>query len=145
LLLLLAFLAVRRHLVVPLHKLHLSCRDLMRGNYATRIDYKGAGELSDLAQAFNSGAQHIQELLETVRQDRIGLERSDTIFRGMAVNSMVGIYLAEGDRFSFVSDKMAEIFGYTPQEMIDSLPVLGVIVPRERYLVAESIRASLKR
>src|SRR5690606_25125818 len=44
-----------------------------------------------------------------------------------------------------VSDKMAEIFGYSPQEMIDTLPVLGVIVPRERYLVAEAIKASLKR
>jgi diguanylate cyclase (GGDEF)-like protein/PAS domain S-box-containing protein len=73
------------------------------------------------------------------------LERSDTIFRGLAVNSLVGIYLAQDDRFSFVSPQMAEIFGYTAQEMIDKLPVLGIIVPRERYLVAEAIKASLNR
>ena len=145
LLLLLAFVLVRRHLVVPLRKLYRSCQDLMRGHYDTRVDYKGSGELRELANAFNSGAQRIQELLETARKDRLGLERSDTIFRGLAVNSIVGIYLAEGDRFSFVSAKMAEIFGYTPQEMIDTLPVLGVIVPRERYLAAESLKASLKR
>ncbi|MER1967710.1 EAL domain-containing protein [Castellaniella sp. GW247-6E4] len=145
LVLLVAFVLVRRRLISPLRKLHLSCRDWMRGHFATRIDYKGTDELSDLVQAFNSGAQRIQDLLETTRKDRIGRERSDTIFRGLAVNSMVGIYLAEGERFSFVSAKMAEIFGYTPQEMIDTLPVMGVIVPRERYLVAESIKASLKR
>ncbi len=143
--LLLGFVLARRHLVTPVRKLYLSCQDLMRGHYGTRVDYKGSGELSELAHAFNSGAQRIQDLLETTRKDRIGLERSDTIFRGLAVNSIVGIYLAEGERFSFVSAKMAEIFGYEPQEMIDTLPVLGVIVPRERYLVAESIKASLKR
>src|SRR5690606_780336 len=143
--LLLAFVLVRGHLISPLRKLYQSCQDLMRGHYGTRVDYKGSGELSALAQAFNSGAQRIQDLLETTRKDRLGLERSDKIFRGLAVNSLVGIYLAEGERFSFVSDKMAEIFGYSPQEMIDTLPVLGVIVPRERYLVAEAIKASLKR
>lgn len=145
LVLLMTFVLTRRHLIVPLRKLHQSCQDLMRGHYGTRVDYKGSGELKALAQTFNSGAQRIQDLLETARKDQLGLERSDKIFRGLAVNSLVGIYLAEGERFSFVSAKMAEIFGYTPQEMIDTLPVLGVIVPRERYLVAEAIKASLQR
>lgn len=141
----LAFILVRRHLVSPLRRLHESCVDLMDGNYATRIEYWGPGELGEVASAFNIGAQRIHDLLETERLNRTRLERSDTVFRGLAVNSLVGIYLAQDDRFSFVSPKMAEIFGYTAQEMIDTLPVLGVIVPRERYLVAESIKASLNR
>src|SRR3546814_3642832 len=40
---------------------------------------------------------------------------------------------------------MAEIFGYTATEMIETLPVLGIIAPRERYLVAELVKASLGR
>lgn len=143
--LLLAFVLVRRHLVLPLRRLHESCVDLMDGNYATRIEYRGPGELGQVANVFNLGAQRIHDLLVNERLNRIRLERSDTVFQGLTVNSLVGIYLAQDDRFSFVSPKMAEIFGYTPREMIDTLPVLGVIVPRERYLVAESIKASLNR
>lgn len=143
--LLLAFVLVRRYVIAPLRRLRESCADLMAGNYATRIEYRGPGELGEVASAFNIGARRIHDLLETERLNRTRLERADTVFRGLTVNSLVGIYLAQDDRFSFVSPKMAEIFGYTAQEMIDSLHVLGVIVPRERYLVAESIKASLNR
>src|SRR5690606_23970571 len=65
LVLLVTFVLTRRHLIVPLRKLHQSCQDLMRGHYGTRVDYKGSGELKALAQTFNSGAQRIQDLLET--------------------------------------------------------------------------------
>ncbi|MBV6272993.1 EAL domain-containing protein [Alcaligenaceae bacterium CGII-47] len=143
--LILAFILVRQHLILPLRRLRGACVDLMEGNYSTHIEYWGPGELGEVASAFNIGAQRIHTLLDSERLNRIRLERSDTVFRGLAANSLVGIYLAQDDRFSFVSPKMSEIFGYTVQEMIDTVPVLGVIVPKERYLVAESLKASLQR
>lgn len=144
-LLLLGYMAVRHWVLRPLRALHRASHELVVGNYGARIDYDGPWELGSAATAFNLSMQRIQGLLEAARVDRIDLERSDTIFRGLAVNSMVGIYLAQDDRFSFVSPKMAEIFGYPATEMIETLPVLGIIAPRERYLVAELVKASLGR
>lgn len=145
LLLLSAYWLARRHLILPLREMRLACTDLMEGKYDARISYRGLREFSEIARTFNAGAQYIRGLLDSLRHEHMDLERSDTIFKGLAQNSIVGIFLVEHDRFSFVSDKMAEIFGYAPDEMIAKLPLLALIVPRERHLVAEAIKASQSR
>lgn len=144
-LLLTLYLMLRRHLVRPLRELRIACRELVHGHYDARIGYRGRGELGQVARDFNDGIRQVHDLLSKMREDQAGLLRADTIFQGLASNSIVGIFLVENERFTFVSDKMAEIFGYEPREMIDTMTLLSIVVPRERFLMAESIKASQSR
>ncbi|CAM5181691.1 hypothetical protein CDEN61S_03107 [Castellaniella denitrificans] len=139
------YLMLRRHLVRPLRELRIACRELVQGHYDVRIGYRGRGELGQVARDFNDGIRQVHDLLAKMREDQAGLLRADTIFQGLASNSIVGIFLVENERFTFVSHKMAEIFGYEPREMIDAMTLLSIVAPRERFLMAESIKASQSR
>lgn len=144
-LLLFLFLWLQRYLVHPLRELRQASAGWIQGNYDARVRVRGVGELGLVARAFNAGSMQLRSLMDKIREEQAGLERSGIIFRGLALNSLVGIFLVEGERFSFVSQKMAEIFGYEVTEMTESMPLLSIIVPRERYLVAEAIKASQSR
>ena len=145
LLLLALYLVLQRHLVRPLQEFRLACLSLVQGHYDARISYRGPGELGQAAQDFNDGVRQVHELLVKMREDQIGLLRAKTIFQGLASNSIAGIFLVENERFTFVSNKMAEIFGYEPDEMVETMTLLSIVVPRERFLMAESIKASQSR
>ncbi|CAM5210418.1 Diguanylate cyclase (GGDEF)-like protein/PAS domain S-box-containing protein OS=Castellaniella defragrans OX=75697 GN=HNR28_000699 PE=4 SV=1 [Castellaniella defragrans] len=145
LILMMVFLWLQRRLVQPLRELRLTAQAWIGGNYGTRLGVQGMGELRDVARAFDAGADQLRALMNRIREEQAGLARSDIIFQGLALNALVGIFLAESDRFSFVSEKMAEIFGYEVSEMTASMPLLSIIVPRERYLVSEALKASRSR
>lgn len=135
------FLLMRRGVLLPLRALSRAARNQMRGDYTDRVTPAGVGEITEIAQAYNAGAQQIHELLTQMREDQEGLQRSEIIFQGLASNALVGIFLIAHDRFSFVSQKMADIFGYQPDEMIGQLTLLSIIAPRERYLVDEALKS----
>lgn len=139
--LLLVFVLVRRGLVLPLTDLRRAVQDLTRGNYTTRIVPAGAPELVQIAQNYNLGIQQVHDLLTQMHEKQVGLERAEIIFQGLAANAIVGIFLLAHDRFSFVSQKMADIFGYDPDEMIRHMTLLSVIAPRKRYLVDEALKS----
>lgn len=141
LILLLVFLSVRRGLILPLSELRRAILDLRQGIYTTRLAPAGAVEIREIAEGYNVGVQQIHDLLGQMHEKQAGLERSAIVFQGLASNAMVGIFLVAHDRFSFVSRKMADIFGYEPEEMIDHLTLLSVIAPRERYLVDEALKS----
>ncbi|HEX7386776.1 MAG TPA: EAL domain-containing protein [Castellaniella sp.] len=145
LVLLLTFVWIQRRFVRPLAELRDAAEAWINGRPAGRIHGLGLGDLRDIGQAFDAGAEQLRVLREQVREEQAGLERSDIIFQGLALNSLVGIFLAEAERLNFVSEKMAEIFGYDAGEMAGGMPLLSLIVPRERYLVSEAIKASHAR
>lgn len=136
-----AFILVRRGVVLPLLALRNAMRAMMQGTFTVKLTPTGASEIVDIAQAYNTGCQQVHELLTQMRADQAGLQRSEIIFQGLASNALVGIFLIAHDRFSFVSQKMADIFGYQPDEMIGHLSLLSIIAPRERYLVDEALKS----
>ncbi|TFF39768.1 PAS domain S-box protein [Mucilaginibacter psychrotolerans] len=64
-------------------------------------------------------------------------------FRTIADRSMVGIYIVQEGEFVYVNPRFAEVFGYTPEELIGKHPSSLVIHPNHRNEVDESIRARL--
>lgn len=118
---LLAFMAVRRQIVVPLRDLSTHCRELAGGNYNTRFEVSTQDEIGQLAKVFNESAWRIGALVERIEQDRFDLERAESMFRGIAENSMVGVYIVHKGRFRYVNAKMAEMFGYSRTDMIDKV------------------------
>ncbi|MCS7269785.1 MAG: PAS domain S-box protein [Gemmataceae bacterium] len=76
-------------------------------------------------------------------RDREALRESEEKFRLLAEESLAGVYLIQDDRFIYINDAIAQIYG-APREEILSLPlVLNVIAPEDRALVAENLRRRL--
>lgn len=126
LLIFLAFMAVRRRIAAPLRDLATHWQELARGNYNTRFEISARDEIGLLARVFNESAKRIGALIERIEQERLDLKQAETMFRGIAENSMVGVYIAHKGRFRYVNAKMAEIFGYARGEMVDEIPSTAV-------------------
>jgi len=65
-------------------------------------------------------------------------------FRTLVEQSLVGIYLVQDGTLLYVNPKMAEIFGYTQDEILALPSVLDLIVEADRALVADTIRKRLQ-
>ena len=68
------------------------------------------------------------------------LKESEEKFRKLAEKSVVGIYLVQDDLLRYVNPKLAEIFGYEVDEMINRLEAIAIVFPEDRLLVEENIR-----
>jgi len=133
------FLVVRKQIAAPLRELAQRSRELAAGDYAARIDYRSRDEIGQLVAVFNQTAQQIGKLVARVELDRRSLQQADSMFRGLAENSVVGVYISQDHAFRFVNPKMAEMFGYEPLEMCSSVDVFDTVVDEDRDLVAENI------
>jgi diguanylate cyclase (GGDEF)-like protein/PAS domain S-box-containing protein len=71
--------------------------------------------------------------------DPISLE----MFRSLVEESLTGVYLIEGERFVYCNPRLAEIFGYTREEMLGFPSVLELIDPMDRDLVSDKLRKRL--
>src|SRR5262245_26000836 len=100
-------------------------------------------------------AQLIHELV-VLRQQLAGVQASQdrreptgamlraAQFRTLVEQSLVGIYLVQDGTLLYVNPKMAEIFGYTQDEILALPSVLDLIVEADRALVADTIRKRLQ-
>ncbi|HYD97312.1 MAG TPA: EAL domain-containing protein [Noviherbaspirillum sp.] len=144
LVLLAVFAAVRRRIVRPLRELAQRSRELAEGNYRVSIDCSSDDEIGMLASRFNESAQRIGELVGRIERDRTSLKQAESMFRGFAENSVVGVYIAQNGRFRFVNPKMAQMFGYTQDEMAASVTVYDLVAESDREVVAENVRKRLR-
>lgn len=122
--LLAVYLAVSTQIVEPLQRLARHCRELAKGNYWERTLHRANDEIGHLAQALNQSGQQIGELMQAVERERKELRRTSAMFQGLARNAVAGVFVMDGDmRFRYVNRKLAEMFGYRPEEMVDGLTV----------------------
>jgi len=76
------------------------------------------------------------------KEMEIALRESEEMFRVLTERSLVGIYLLDGQRIIYVNPTLAELLGYT-QEEIYSKNVIDFIYPEDKGLVSENIRKRL--
>ncbi len=138
-----AFVWARRQILRPLRDLSGHWRALANGSYDTRIDVRSTDEIGQLALAFNESAIKIGSLINDINEERQSLRRAEAMFRRLAENSMVGIYVVQDDKFQFINDKMAQMFGYERQDMMENVKILDIFAEEERHLVHESRRKRL--
>ncbi len=67
----------------------------------------------------------------------------EPLFRQLAEHSLVGIYIIQDDRYSYVNPRMAEIFGYSAEELLALDSWLELVAVEDRALVAQSVRRRL--
>ena len=64
-------------------------------------------------------------------------------FRILVEESLVGVYLIQGDRLIYVNRRLAHIFGYSREELLALPSALDVIADSDRDLVREKLRQRL--
>ena len=114
-------------------------RDVMSigGDPSARLRVEGKDEISDLAEDIN-------RMLESLERTRKALIESEEHFRTVTERALVGVYIIQDGKFRYVNPALAEMFGYTQEELIDKLGPLELTHPDDRPLVAENIRRRLE-
>jgi two-component system cell cycle sensor histidine kinase/response regulator CckA len=82
-----------------------------------------------------------QQLIDELAEAR-GKAGQD-VFRDFVEQSFIGVYIIRGEKILYANEKMAEIFGYTREEMISSVTVSDLVAAEDRALVSENIRRRL--
>jgi diguanylate cyclase (GGDEF)-like protein/PAS domain S-box-containing protein len=80
--------------------------------------------------------RRIEELLEHI-------EAAETKYRFLVEKTLVGVYIVQGDYFSYVNPRFAEIFGYSSEEIVREGNVLTLIDQEDRAFVAGNLRRQL--
>jgi two-component system, sporulation sensor kinase E len=68
------------------------------------------------------------------------LRDAELKFRTMADKSIVGVYMVQKGKFTYVNPRFAEVFGYEPEEMVNTFPVETVIDESYRATTSEHVR-----
>jgi len=64
-------------------------------------------------------------------------------FRIIAERSMVGIYIIKNNKYAYVNPRFASLYGYEPDEMINTIDVLSVLDEEYQKIATEHIRARI--
>jgi two-component system, sporulation sensor kinase E len=68
------------------------------------------------------------------------LREAEVKFRTIAEKSRVGVYIVQDGRFVYVNPRFAEIFGYTPDEMINTFNIEAIFDKSYRAATNEHVR-----
>jgi len=94
----------------------------------TFIDrHQNAREVLQIMSLISGTTQRVASFLDITEQKHLNkaLEESESRFRALVEQSLVGIYLADDHEFLYVNEAFANIFGYQRDELI------GIIRPEE--------------
>ena len=69
---------------------------------------------------------------------------SEPLFRQLAEHALVGIYIIQDGKYVYANPKMAEIFGYSEEEVLALDDWLELVAIPDRPLVAEQVRRRLR-
>ncbi|SDT46054.1 PAS domain S-box-containing protein [Mucilaginibacter mallensis] len=67
------------------------------------------------------------------------LRDAELRFRTIADKSMVGVYIVQKGKFTYVNPRFAEIFGYQPEELMNTVPVETIVDEEYRAIATENV------
>lgn len=74
---------------------------------------------------------------------QIELKEAEAKFRSLVEQSIVGVYIMQGNKFAYANPRLHELTGYTEDDMINKLSILDVVYPEDRQIVTENIKRRL--
>ena len=113
--------------------------------YAFEPHFFGDDEVRMLEEVC-SDISYALEKIASDEQKKIveqALLESEEKFRILVEESLIGVYIIQGDRFLHVNPKFADVVGYTREEIINELRVQDLIAPESREMVADNLRRRL--
>ncbi|MDB5090326.1 MAG: domain S-box protein, partial [Mucilaginibacter sp.] len=72
------------------------------------------------------------------------LKEAEVKFRTIAEKSMVGVYIVQNGRFVYVNPRFAQIFGYMPAELINTVPVETVINQSHQLIATGHVKRRME-
>ncbi len=72
------------------------------------------------------------------------LMEAELKFRTLAEKSMVGVYIVQKGKFSYVNPRFASVFGYEPAELINTVAVEAVIHESYRAIALEYVKSRME-
>jgi len=101
--------------------------------FGRRTDYEGKptiiGTLLDITE---------RKKMETE------LREAELKFRDLVEKSMVGVYIIQDGKFAYVNPRLAEMFGYKQEELINSIDTTQLVDPESVAMVDKSISAKIE-
>ncbi|MDO8550813.1 MAG: PAS domain S-box protein [Ignavibacteria bacterium] len=77
------------------------------------------------------------------KHDEFELKQNEAKFRSLVEESLVGVYIIQDGKFPYVNPRLAEIFGYTVNEIISIKNVDEFVYEPDRKIVRENISKRL--
>jgi PAS domain S-box-containing protein len=118
----------------------------------------GKGSVDEISEALKRGAmdfvEHLRDLPKRVRaavrkmrsrrardEGATALQVSEAMFRALAERALAGVYLIREDRrFAYVNPRLAEIFGYSVEEILKDKFVEDLVLAEDRDLVRGNLQ-----
>jgi len=94
--------------------------------------------LKDSAGRIIAGIEAVRDITERKKTEQ-ALLSAEARFRTLVEQSFVGIYIVQDNVFIYGNPKMAEITGYSQEELLLK-PVIDLVADESRDIVAENIR-----
>ena len=120
----------------------------LRAEYRFLLRDGGIRAIESQASVVRDAEGRVQNVVVVARDvtDRKVAEQAlaaaETKFRTLVEQSIVGIYIVQEGKLLYVNPRMAEMFGFAPEEMISS-PWLDFVVDADRCLALENFRQRL--
>jgi PAS domain S-box-containing protein len=90
-----------------------------------------------------TGCVHILSDISEHRKFEEQLKESESKFRSLAEQSLVGTYIIQDGKFKYASPRLAEMFGYGVHEITDHKGPLDLVTPEDHHVVEENMRQRL--
>jgi diguanylate cyclase (GGDEF)-like protein/PAS domain S-box-containing protein len=129
--------------IVRLNKIVKALMD--RAERSTRVQGSDFSMFQTTIMLEDQVRRRTEELESASREnERItrALRESEVRFRGLVSQSLVGIAIIEDDRFTYANPKLAEMFGYSVEEILHC-GLLDIATESDRPIVAEHARRRL--
>jgi PAS domain S-box-containing protein len=80
---------------------------------------------------------------EKVQRDTSGMTESEILYKNLAEQSFVGVFIVQDGKFQYANQRMAEIFGYDPADFIGNVGPEDVIHPEDWPAIKERSKKRL--
>ena len=94
--------------------------------------------ITDAAGKF-IGMQAVARDITERRSTEEALRIAEAKYRGLVEQSLMGVYILQGDRVVYLNPKAADLLGYTQQELLDAPNAFAFIHEQDRALVMDQL------
>jgi two-component system, cell cycle sensor histidine kinase and response regulator CckA len=102
-------------------------------------DFHNHKQFTDELLELRGRIAELEAWKEEHRWDADALKESEARFRNLTEKSTVGVYLIQGGVFLYANPRMAAIFGYEPDELIDDKELRDLVYPEDWHIVETNL------
>jgi len=134
-------LLVRRSLTQPVQQILDTIHALQAGNLSRRCGYRRADEFGEIAAAFNSMMDQLEQNDEALRQNNLEMEALTSNLPG----GVLRCSLDDGYPLEYVSDGFLKMTGYSRRELVERFDnhLLGLVRQEDRNILEQQLHSQL--